>query len=68
MERQTAIRNGETGQFASAVCPDPNCGGRLVASVDRFGQPEWRCDGLTYHTATSPLTDCRETMPRKGCE
>ena len=64
------IRHGETGQFLSPNCDDPNCGGVLVASVARgpYHEPVWECDGLTYEVDTGPLVACERNFPRSDSE
>ncbi len=59
-------RHGETGQFLSRWCDDPNCGGSLVATTQPapFHEPVWACDGLTYETDRGPLVSCERGYPR----
>ena len=60
------IRHGETGKFVRSACPDDNCGGNLMAGQDRFGDPVWHCDGLTYRGDDGALLACPRELPRQG--
>lgn len=60
------IRDGETGKFISDKCPDPNCGGNLVPDVNHWGDPVYRCDGLTHEDGDSPLVACDYSVPRSS--
>lgn len=62
------IRDGETGQFVSDKCHDPNCGGNLVPDTNRWGDPVFRCDGLTHDGGNSPLVACDHTVSRASVE
>ena len=50
-----------SGQYVPILCTDPNCGGALRLQPDRFGDWEWRCDGLTHTTDNGPLMACKRT-------
>ena len=55
-----------SGRFISSNCPDPNCGGTLVADVTAppWLEPIARCGGLTWTDETGPLIACRVEYPR----
>ncbi|KKN90024.1 hypothetical protein LCGC14_0231360 [marine sediment metagenome] len=56
-------KDGETGLFLPSRCPDPHCDGHLVAG-ERFGNPVWHCNGLTFHDMVGPLIACGRDHPR----
>jgi hypothetical protein len=66
---QAGPLRGADGRFLLRYCPDPNCGGTIVADSRESWmggprKPIARCDGLTHLTDDGPLIACPVTFDR----